>query len=90
MSETMTIDSAADMLLCDKETVAERLNKGELPGLKFGRSWIIPTAAFFKRLNELALEEADRRKAESAPKPQTCADSLEARKRGRPRFTTGY
>jgi excisionase family DNA binding protein len=81
----MTVDHVADMLLCDKETVSERLNKGELPGLKFGRSWVIPATAFFKRLNDLALEEADKRRAESSPKPETY-DEVKTKTRGRPRF----
>lgn len=90
--ETMTIESVADILLCDKETVAVRLNKGELPGLKFGRSWVIPATAFFKRLNDLALEESDKRRAESSPKPQpkTEDDTTGAKKRGRPRFNAPH
>ena len=35
MSEVLTIGDVAELLLCDKETVAEYLNRGDLPGLKF-------------------------------------------------------
>lgn len=63
-TDTLTIPDVAKILLCDDETAAERVIKGELPGVKFGRSWVIPAAAFFQRLNELALEEAERRRKE--------------------------
>lgn len=63
---TLTIEQAAEVLQCDTDTAAIRFNSGELPGVKFGRRWVIPAPAFFKRLNELALEEADRRRRELA------------------------
>lgn len=62
--QTLTIEQAADVLQCDTDTAAVRFNTGELPGVKFGRRWVIPAPAFFRRLNELALEEAQRRRAE--------------------------
>lgn len=82
MAEVMTVDQIAEVLLCDKETVAEKLNRGELPGLKFGRSWIVPVASFYQRLNELAIEKADARRLGEQP-----VVSEPPRKRGRPRFT---
>jgi excisionase family DNA binding protein len=63
---TLTIEQAAEVLQCDPDTAAVRFNSGELPGVKFGRRWVIPAPAFFKRLNELALEEAERRRTELA------------------------
>ena len=83
MKEILTAEEVAEMLLCDKETVADRLSCGVIPGLKFGRSWIIPADAFYQRLNEMALEEAAKRRAESAPVPPA---QQQPRKRGRPRF----
>lgn len=63
---TLTIEQAAEVLQCDTDTAAVRFNSGELPGVKFGRRWVIPAPAFFRRLNELALEEAERRRKEMA------------------------
>lgn len=63
---TLTIEQAADVLQCDADTAAVRFNSGELPGVKFGRRWVIPAPAFYRRLNELALEEAERRRSELA------------------------
>lgn len=61
---TYTIPEVAQILLCDEETAASRVIQGDLPGIKFGRSWVIPVQAFFQRLNELALEEAETRRQE--------------------------
>jgi excisionase family DNA binding protein len=70
---TLTIEQAAEVLQCDTDTAALRFNSGELPGVKFGRRWVIPAPAFFKRLNELALEEADRRRRELAAEREAAA-----------------
>ena len=84
MKEILTAEEVAEMLLCDIVTAADRLNRGVIPGLKFGRSWVIPAAAFYQRLNEMALEEAAQRRAESTPRVP--ATQQQPRKRGRPRF----
>ena len=63
---TLTIEQAAEVLQCDADTAAVRFNSGELPGVKFGRRWVIPAPAFYRRLNELALEEAERRRSQLA------------------------
>ena len=83
MKEILTAEEVAEMLLCDIVTAADRLNRGVIPGLKFGRSWVIPAAAFYQRLNEMALEEAAQRRAESTPR---LPPAQQPKKRGRPRF----
>lgn len=56
------VTQVAELLGCTEEIVAERINTGDLPGVKFGRSWVIPEEALRSRLNEKALQEAiDRR-----------------------------
>lgn len=56
------VAQVAELLGCTEEIVAERINSGDLPGVKFGRSWVIPADALRERLNQKALEEArDRR-----------------------------
>ena len=57
-----TVTQVAEMLGCTEEVVAERLNKGDLPGVKYGRSWVIPADALRDRLNEKALAEAKERR----------------------------
>lgn len=92
MTEILTVEQVAEILHCEEKTVAERLVNGDLPGAKFGRSWIIPARALFQRINDLALEESDKRRAESSPKPQPKADddTPGAKKRGRPRFNAPH
>lgn len=87
--EMLSVDKVTEILQCDKVTAADRLNRGVIPGLKFGRSWIIPAGAFFQRLNELALEEATKRREASEPQVSTPAPQGDAKtkKRGRTRFT---
>lgn len=65
-AEILTVNDLAELFACDKETAAARLTSGDLPGVKVGRSWIIPRQAFFERLNEKALEEAANRRAQQA------------------------
>lgn len=57
-----TIDQAASILGCTQVTAVHHIMRGDLPGLKFGRSWIIPAHAFHQRLNEFALETAAERR----------------------------
>lgn len=57
-----TVTQVAEMLGCTEEVVAERLNQGDLPGVKYGRSWVIPADALRDRLNEKALAEAKERR----------------------------
>ena len=58
MGEILTIDQIAELLGCAKSTVAAHLKSGLLPGLKFGRQWVVPAQAFFERVNALAHEQA--------------------------------
>lgn len=65
--ETYTIEQVAEILGCESEKAVEKITIGDLPGLKWGRGWIVPREAFNQRLNELALQEAqERRKAREA------------------------
>lgn len=57
-----TVTQVSEMLGCTEEVVAERLNQGDLPGVKYGRSWVIPADALRDRLNEKALAEARERR----------------------------
>lgn len=63
MDEVLTIEQVAALLSCDATTVAEHLRDGFLPGLKFGRRWVVPSRVFFERINELAREQAAARRA---------------------------
>lgn len=97
-AEAYTVTEVCEILGCEAETVTERITNGDLPGLKFGRGWIIPRKAFDQCLNELALQEAQERRAArqagraaataigAAKKPgaQTAAGRLPARQARKP------
>lgn len=69
-AEILTIEDLATLFACDKETAAARLKCGDFPGIKVGRGWIIPRAALFERINEMAREESATRRAELGSKCQ--------------------
>jgi excisionase family DNA binding protein len=48
---------AAQIMRCSQKTAEEMLRDGELPGVKWGEGWALPTRAFIERLNELALDQ---------------------------------
>lgn len=63
MSESMySVEKVAQILDCEPETAVERIKCGDIPGLKIGRSWVIPIEAFNLRMTELSLEDANARR----------------------------
>lgn len=73
------VTQVAEMLGCTEEVVAERLNQGDLPGVKYGRSWVIPADALRDRLNEKALTEArERREPKQSKRKRNTPPPLEA------------
>ena len=67
MLDVLKADAVAELLDCEVETLNMRALSGDLPGLKFGRSWVFPVAALEARLNELAVDEAAARRAPKQP-----------------------
>lgn len=63
MNDVFSPEQIAEILDCTPETAEEHLRSGNLPGIKFGRSWRSPREAFFARLNELATKQAEERRA---------------------------
>jgi hypothetical protein len=59
-----TVEQVAAMLGCTDRVVRDRA--GELGGLKFGRDYVFPAGALFRRLDEIALE---RKTAPDRPTP---------------------
>lgn len=51
-------ESVAKLLRCDVATVEEKTRRGQLPAVKFGRSWIYPRSALMQRLVQMALEHS--------------------------------
>ena len=68
MSALLTPDEAAQRLGCEVATINEKLNRHELPGVKYGRGWMLPEAAFLEYLNDQARQHV------RAPKPRDSAN----------------
>lgn len=54
MNDILTTNEVADLLQCDVTTVEDKLRRGELPGIKPGRSWMCPRVALLEVLNQQA------------------------------------
>lgn len=66
MKDVMNKDEVAEILDCEPVTVEEKARTGELPGVKFGRSWIFPRTALLECLHAKALENT---KPRTQPQP---------------------
>lgn len=82
----LSTEDAADMCGCEPLAIIERMRTGELPGIKFGRSWMVPREAFIQRINEIALaESATRRAVGLTASDPIIQPAVTKRPRGRPR-----
>ena len=75
-----TADQAAALLGCSVKTVEEMARQGELPGIKPGGGWVFPAGALAQRLDQLALEQAARRRTPAAPMATTVQPVSKARR----------
>ena len=55
MNDILTTEDMAKVLDCDPETVQARQRDRDLPGVKFGRSWLCPKSALLEVLHEKAM-----------------------------------
>lgn len=71
MSDLEVIDSeqCAALLRCTADQVEELARAGEIPGLKFGRSWIFMRADLLVFLSEKARAKALARRTKRRVKP---------------------
>lgn len=61
-NDILTEDQVANLLGCSVGTVRERALFGDIPGIKFGRSWRFPRPALIQALSALALENRQGRR----------------------------
>ena len=62
-----TPEQVAAMMDCEPGTVEEAARRGEIPGVKMGRSWRFPARALLDALDELAVEQAKKRREPVKP-----------------------
>lgn len=84
MDDVIPQSAVAQLLECDENTVQERARTGDLPGVKFGRSWVFPRQALVARLNEIAIEQASKRRGKPEPKPIAAAVGAKTPRRAPP------
>ena len=56
--EKIALADACEYLECGDVKLLQLLNDGSIPGLKAGRGWVIPRAAFIDAVNALAVSAA--------------------------------
>lgn len=83
-TEKISLAEAAEFLECSEDRVLKLLRAGEVAGIKAGRDWLIPRAAFLQSVNDMALREAAARRASGEPAPEPVAPPPPPRGRGRP------
>jgi excisionase family DNA binding protein len=89
--EKVSIDEACAFLECEKPKLLELLREGVVPGLKYGKAWVIPREAFFGAMNRLACSDADKLAQElaaerdAARKTQAAIDAAKPKAVGAPR-----
>jgi len=66
-ASVLDVDQVAELMRCEPATVQEHARAGTLPGLKLGRDWVFPLGALLRVLDELALQEAARRREKVTP-----------------------
>lgn len=55
MNDVLDEVEAAALLDCEPSTVQEGARRGDLPGVKFGRSWRFPRSALLEALHQKAM-----------------------------------
>ena len=79
----ITITEAAEFLECTESRIQELLREGRLPGLKMGKSWVIPTALFYEYVEGIARYDAA---GLARPLQEVLAGQAKAYAIGRPRM----
>ncbi len=74
--ETITAEQCAELLKCTTAQVEELTRKGELPGIKFGRSWIYVKVDLLEYLAERARAEAAERRLDLQKRLKQASASL--------------
>lgn len=82
MNDVLDEIEVAQILDCEPKTVQEKARCGELPAVKFGRSWRFPRTALLQSLNEMALANKPKPR-----KPLAVAIQIKSRRRKLPALT---
>jgi excisionase family DNA binding protein len=89
--DKVSIEEACQFLECEKPKLLELLREGVVPGLKYGKAWVIPREAFFGAMNRLACSDADKlaqalaAEREAVRKAQAAIEAAKPKPAGAPR-----
>ena len=83
MNDIMDENEVAAMMSCEPGTIQEKARLGELPALKFGRSWRFPRQALMEALNAQA-------HANKPPPPKPLGSVIRTGRKGRPKVSDGF
>jgi excisionase family DNA binding protein len=78
--DVLDTEQVAALLRCSADTVRARADAGELTGIKYGRDWVFPRVALLEAVNELAREEASKRRSRPGAKPAAVAQIVAQRR----------
>jgi excisionase family DNA binding protein len=68
MNDVLCEAEVAQLLDCEPSTIQTKARENELPGVKYGRSWLFPRAALLEVLNRQAMQNLT-----AKPKPSPLA-----------------
>ncbi len=84
MKPVLTAQDVSIMLECTIDTINAKFASGELPGLKFGRSWVAPTDALIECLNAMAKKAPKQTPMTSTIVVKATADAKKSRRKAVP------
>lgn len=61
LPRSYSVKQVAQFLHCEVKTVESELTLGTLPGIQFGKEWVIPEEIFISYLNALAISQTHER-----------------------------
>lgn len=82
--KTHNLESAAEKLGIRPTTVRARAAAGEIPGAKFGKSWVFTDEDLDKYFLETIQKQTSARRGEDKPKPPAPAQREKAKRRRSP------
>ena len=80
MNDVLNEEEVAALLDCEPRTIQEKARAGELPAIKFGRSWRFPRAALLEALDAMARSNRAPAKLRPPPAAVTVTPSQKARR----------
>ena len=81
MKPVLSAQDVSVLLECTIDTINAKFAAGELPGLKFGRSWVAPTDALIECLNAMAKKPPKQTPMTSTVVVKVIADAKKSRRR---------